>query len=137
MNVNLRSASILLAATLVPAALASPDAGPPPRIVVGPNILVSRDDDVTHYETMIAADPTDPKNLIGASITMTRPDGGAANKAYVSEDGGATWTDVSFPEEIEHGGGDPQVGFGANGTMFFVGLSNGMNFYRSEDHGKT
>ena len=137
MNANLRSASILLAATLVPAALASPDAASPPRIVVGPNILVSRDGDVAHCETMIAADPTDSKNLIGASITMTRPDGSPANKAYVSGDGGSTWTDVSFPEEIEHGGGDPQVGFGANGTMFFVGLSNGMNFYRSEDHGKT
>ena len=137
MNANLRSASILLAATLVPAALASPDAGPPPRIVVGPNILVSRDGDVAHCETMIAANPTDPKNLIGGSITMTRPDGGAANKAYVSVDGGSTWTDVAFPEEIEHGGGDPQVGFGANGTAFFMGLSNGMNFYRSEDGGKT
>jgi hypothetical protein len=137
MNANLRSASILLAATLVPAALASPDAASPPRTVVGPNILVSRDGDVAHCETMIAADPTDSKNLIGASITMTRPDGSPANKAYVSGDGGSTWTDVSFPEEIEHGGGDPQVGFGANGTMFFVGLSNGMNFYRSEDHGKT
>ncbi len=137
MNANLRNASLVLAATILASALASPDVAPSPRVVVGPNILVSRDGDVAHCETMIAADPTDPKNLIGASITMTRPDGGAANKAYVSEDGGATWTDVSFPEEVEHGGGDPQVGFGANGTMFFVGLSNGMNFYRSEDHGKT
>jgi BNR/Asp-box repeat len=137
MNVNLRSASILLAATLVPAALATPDAGPPPRIVVGPNILVSRDGDVAHCETMIAASPTDPKNLIGGSITMTRPDGSPANKAYVSVDGGSTWTDVAFPEEIEHGGGDPQVGFGTTGTAFFMGLSNAMNFYRSEDGGKT
>ncbi|MGH9368400.1 MAG: sialidase family protein, partial [Thermoanaerobaculia bacterium] len=31
----------------------------------------------------------------------------------------------------------PQVGFGATGTAYFVGLSNGMNFYRSEDGGKT
>ena len=137
MNANLRNASLVLAAALLPAALAVPAAAPPPRIVVGPNILVSRDGDVAHCETMIAANPADPKNLLGASITMTRPDGSPANKAYVSEDGGGTWTDISFPEEVEHGGGDPQVGFGATGTAFFMGLSNGMNFYRSEDRGKT
>jgi len=107
------------------------------RIEVGPNILVSRDGDIAHCETMIAANPTDPKNLLGGSIVMIRPDGGAANKAYVSFDGGSTWTDVTFPEEMEHGGGDPQVGFGITGTAYFVGLSKGMNFYRSEDGGKT
>ncbi len=107
------------------------------RIAVGPNILVSRDGDIAHCETMIAANPTDPKNLLGGSIVMIRPDGGAANKAYVSFDGGSTWTDVTFPEEMEHGGGDPQVGFGITGTAYFVGLSKGMHFYRSEDKGKT
>jgi hypothetical protein len=108
-----------------------------PRIAVGPNILVSRDGDIAHCETMIAANPTDPKNLLGGSIVMIRPDGGAANKAYVSFDGGSTWADVSFPREMEHGGADPQVGFGITGTAYFVGLSKGMNFYRSEDGGKT
>ena len=108
-----------------------------PRIHIGPNVLVSRDGDVAHCETMIAANPTNPKNLLGGSITLTRPDGGAMNKAYVSFDGGSTWTDVTFPEELEHGGGDPQVGFGPTGTAYFMGLANGMNFYRSEDGGKT
>lgn len=108
-----------------------------PRIVIGPNILVSKDGDIAHCETMIAANPTNPKNLLGGSITMVRSDGGAANKAYFSLDGGSTWTDVTFPEELEYGGADPQVGFGINGTAYFVGLSNGMNFYRSEDGGKT
>jgi hypothetical protein len=137
MNTNRRIASLFVAATILPAAFARAEAAAAPRIVVGPNILVSRDGDVAHCETMIAASPTDPKNLIGGSITMTRPDGSPANKAYVSFDGGSTWTDVSFPEEVEHGGGDPQVGFGATGTAFFMGLSNAMNFYRSEDGGKT
>jgi hypothetical protein len=86
---------------------------------------------------MIAANPRDPKNLLGAAITLTRPDGGPANKAYVSTDGGSTWTDVNFPEEIEKGGGDPQVGFGISGTAYFMGLSPEMKFYRSEDGGKT
>jgi len=55
-----------------------------PRIVIGPNILVSKDGDIAHCETMIAANPANPKNLLGGSITMVRPDGGAANKAYFS-----------------------------------------------------
>ena len=129
---------LLIGALAVACTVAAAGAETPgPRIVVGPNILVSRDGDIAHCETMIAANPTDPKNLLGGSIVMIRPDGGAANKAYVSSDGGSTWTDVTFPEEMEHGGGDPQVGFGITGTAYFVGLSNGMNFYRSEDQGKT
>ncbi len=136
MKSHLRNALISIAATAVPLALAARDAAP--RVVVGPNILVSRDGDVAHCETMIAADPTNPKNLVGASITMTRPDGGATNKAYVSHDGGATWQDVGF-DEGEQGGGDPQSGFGATGTAQFVGISlaNGIYFCRSEDGGKT
>jgi hypothetical protein len=129
---------LLIGVFAVACAVAAAGAEPPgPRIVVGPNILVSRDGDIAHCETMIAANPTDPKNLLGGSIVMIRPDGGAANKAYVSSDGGSTWTDVTFPEEMEHGGADPQVGFGITGTAYFIGLSNGMNFYRSEDKGKT
>jgi len=108
------------------------------RIVIGPNVLVSRDGDVAHCETMVVANPKDPKNLIGTSITLTRPDGGATNKAYVSADGGSTWQDVGF-DEGEQGGGDPQVGFGASGTAYFTGISftNGIYFCRSEDGGKT
>lgn len=108
-----------------------------PRIVVGPNILVSRDGDIAHCETMIAANPRDAKNLLGGSITLSRADGSPANKAYVSTDGGATWKDISIPEEFETGGGDPQVGFGITGTAYFMGLSPEMKFYRSEDGGKT
>ncbi|MGH9367818.1 MAG: hypothetical protein ACRD3M_09120, partial [Thermoanaerobaculia bacterium] len=82
----------------------SPAVAEKPKILVGPNILVSRDGDVAHCETMIAANPKDPKNLLGGSIVMARPDGGAANKPYVSFDGGATWSDITLPEEMEHGG---------------------------------
>jgi hypothetical protein len=109
-----------------------------PRIIVGPNILVSRDGDVAHCETMIAANPRNPKNLIGGSIVLNRPDGSSVDKPYVSSDGGATWSDITLPEEMAAGSGDPQVGFGITGTAYFVGLSfTGMNFYRSEDGGKT
>lgn len=134
-----RATTVSVAAliTLVPlgAAVWAQTSGP--HIVVGPNILVSRDGDVAHCETMIAANPKDPRNLLGGSIVMIRPDGGAANKAYVSFDGGATWSDITFPEELEKGGADPQVGFGVTGTAYFVGLSPEIKFYRSEDGGRT
>jgi hypothetical protein len=127
----------LAAAAALSVTPASPDAASAPRVVVGPNILVSRDGDVAHCETMVSANPKNPKNLLGASIVMGRPDGSPLTKPYVSFDGGASWTDVILPEELEHGGGDPQTGFGIGGTAYFIGLSEGMNFYRSEDGGKT
>ncbi len=138
MNVRRRLALLAALAVLAPSAARAQADAASARIVVGPNILVSRDGDVAHCETTIAANPANPTNLLGASIVMVGPHGGMANKAYVSSDGGSTWTDISFPEQLQHGGGDPQVGFGITGTAFFVGLSPlGMHAYRSEDGGRT
>jgi photosystem II stability/assembly factor-like uncharacterized protein len=119
------------------------------KINVGPNYLVSRDGDVAHAETMIAANPQDPKNLIAASITATRPDGGWACRTYASRDGGATWRYSDFPEQVEFGGADPQIVFTPDGTAIFIGLTadsvrddtgrkrGGMQIYRSTDGGFT
>jgi hypothetical protein len=111
------------------------------RILVGPNILVSHDVETAHVELMIASDPTNPKNLIGGAMTMTRREGGAACKVYFSGDGGYTWNDQSFPEQIELGGGDPQVAFGSRGTAYYLGIALGAGqdvyAYRSEDGGMT
>jgi len=105
------------------------------RMIIGPNILVSRDGDVPHCETMIAANPRDPKNLVGGSIVGTTESASFVTKPYVSFDGGAEWNDINLPTGSS---GDPQVGFGINGTAYFVGLNfEGMTFYRSEDGGKT
>src|SRR6266852_5346689 len=109
------------------------------NIVVGPNILVSRDGDMPHHELIITANPKDPKNLLGAAITHTRPDGGPACKTYASYDGGYTWTDMSFRDQQEFGGADPQVAFGFQGTGYFVALTTGQGtfVYRSEDGGNS
>src|SRR6266550_2135970 len=119
------------------------------KITVGPNYLVSRDGDVPHAETMIAANPQSPKNLIGGAITATRADGGWACRAYASVDGGATWRFTDFPEQVEFGGGDPQIVFTPDGTAVFLGLTfgsvkddtgrerGGMQVYRSTDGGLT
>ncbi|MGH3428920.1 MAG: sialidase family protein [Terriglobales bacterium] len=110
----------------------------PPRLIVGPNILVSHDRDVSHMETMIVSSPVSPKTLLGASITMTGANGGFANKAYVSDDGGYTWSDIAFPADAANGSLDPQVGFGLHGSMYYAGIYGqiGINIYRSEDGGR-
>ena len=119
------------------------------KISVGPNYLVSRDGDVPHAETMIAANPQNPRNLVGGAITATRPDGGWASRAYTSFDGGATWRYIDFPEQVQYGGADPQIVFTPDGTAVFIGLTfgsvrddtgkerGGMQVYRSTDGGLT
>jgi len=118
-----------------------------PKITVGPNMLVSRDGDFSHAELGVAVNPRNPKNIIGAAITASRPEGGYACKTYASTDAGGSWVDSSFREQLEFGGGDPQVAFGLHGTAYFTALAfvkdengnakGGLFFYRSEDGGKT
>src|SRR6516165_5334903 len=53
-------------------------------ILVEPNILVSRDGNVPHLETVLAANPKDPNNFVGAAIVFARADGGMTCKTYAS-----------------------------------------------------
>lgn len=117
------------------------------RIAVEPDYLVSRDGDVPHVEIMAAANPRDRRNLIAGAITYTRPEGGTATKVYASLDGGISWSDVSFAEQLRWGGADPQVAFSAAGTAIFATLASApdesgrtrafLHAYRSEDGGRT
>ena len=145
------SAAVLLALSLIPASHAQTAAPPapsaPPKIVIGPNILVSRDGDVPHVELHLAASPRTAKNLLGAAITATRPEGGWACRTYSSTDGGATWKYSEFPDHLEYGGADPQVAYTIQGTALFVTLTMNksdkgkdcasLQIWRSEDGGKT
>jgi len=125
----------------------APSSQEAPKITVGPNMLVSRDGDFSHAELGVAVNPRNPKNIIGAAITASRGEGGYACKTYASTDGGGSWVDSSFREQLEFGGGDPQVAFGLHGTAYFTALAfvkdqsgnakGGLFFYRSEDGGKT
>jgi len=112
------------------------------NILVGPNILVSQDGDIPHVETVIVINPRNSKNMLGAAITLTGPTKGRgpACKTYASTDGGYTWTDATFAEQMEFGGADPQVAYGLDGTAYFVAIAyipgkGGLYFYRSEDGG--
>lgn len=131
------------------AAAQSGGAAAPPaaRIIVEPDVIASRDGNSPHVEPHVAANPRRAGNLVGAAITHTRPDGSPATKVYATFDGGLTWTDVAFPEQIAHGGGDPQVAFTPHGTALFATLNMApddtgrtrayLHVYRSEDGGRT
>jgi hypothetical protein len=117
------------------------------KIIVGQNILVSRDGDIPHVELIVAANPRNPKNLVGAAITQTSTKGSWATKTYSTVDGGSTWYDSSFSDLREAGALDPQVGFGIQGTAYFSTIRyvkdekgqdhGGLVFFRSEDSGRT
>jgi len=119
------------------------------RILVGPNILVSWQLDGTHWEFLDAADPTNPKNLLGTG-TLNRAnsrEGGEETRTYFSHDGGYTWKTNVYPElAAAPSSGDPQVAYGRSGTGYFVTLgpdpkrpkaAQALLFYRSEDGGES
>ena len=109
------------------------------RVLVGPNVLVSRDGDVPHVESHAAAHPADPRRLVATAITFTRAEGNYATKAYLSEDGGQSWTDVTFRETHMRGAFDPKVAITAGGTVLHAALASGagMLVYRSADGGRS
>jgi hypothetical protein len=139
----------VLPAVVATILLVGPTAAQQSRIRVGPNVPVSTDGEGTLFEVVVAANPVDPKNLLGGGMLSPRtvdPDGTmppARDRAYYSMDGGYSWRSVVLPElEVDAGGGDPQVAFGRTGTAYYVGLGHQPDLqtlyvYRSKDGGQT
>jgi len=50
--------------------LASPLGAQTPRVIVGPNVLVSQDGNIAHAELHVAAHPTDVQRLVGMATTV-------------------------------------------------------------------
>ena len=141
-------AALTLAATagLAPPAVASPtpEDGAAPRLVVGPDVLASRDGEFPHVEPMVAANPRRPKELLAGSIVFPRPDRDSSCRVYASRDGGSTWTGIT-PGGRRDSGADPQVAYTPHGTAIFVCLvdvpgeggrfRSALHVYRSGDGG--
>lgn len=144
----------LLAMAILTAAAGPPSfAGDAPataaRLLVWPEIQVSRDRTLPHYEMMVAANPRDPRNLIGISITRAgRNPGSSACRAFATFDGGSTWTPSELPGQIDRGGIDPVVAFDRDGVAWAVvlggaatpaknGRSDALLVYRSGDGGRS
>lgn len=107
-----------------------------PRIVVGPNVLVSQDGSIAHAELHVAAHPSEPQRLVGMATTVRDAASRVTLELYATDDGGFTWKGTVPSHLLEKGGGDPIVGFSARGTALGVALGDrGMWVYRSEDGG--
>lgn len=111
------------------------------QIVIGPDIQVSKDGNFMHDEFMLAANPKDPNNLIGA-VQVFSFNGNSKNcKVYITKDGGNSWNGKDFSEQVEFGGGDPQMAFGLHGEAYFVAICSNkkytLSFYKSTDGGES
>lgn len=118
------------------------------HIEIGPNVHVSSArSGNANYEVIAAADPNDASRLLVGAIE--RRVGTAGTTAYVSHDGGETWSATldAPPRGREQGASsDPDVMFDSRGTAYFVtsllppnssGPTRSMLLYRSGDGGKS
>ncbi len=100
-------------------------------------------------ELSVAINPANPENVVVVSLAGGPPEGpGTTNFAYVSEDGGRSWTTVTQPNPDRRTQGDDAVTFDARGLAFrsyisFEGIGvdrpttawNGIFVSRSDDGG--
>jgi hypothetical protein len=111
-----------------------------PSLVVGDEVRVSHDGDFDHWELMAAVDPERPERVLISAITEDLPGTGAWTVgAYLSTDGGASWSRTFRGEERL---GDPIVAYGPAGQAYLALLQWGsgqrlIGVYRSDDGGAT
>lgn len=78
----------------------------------------------SHFETTIAVNPTNPRNIVGAVIELVRPPGGGLgaiqSQPHVSFDGGRTWTTYAIDYAPGAATADPSVAFDADGTVYLA-----------------
>lgn len=124
-------------------------------ISVGPNIHIStRQPTLPHVEPHVAVNPTDPMNLVAASMVVSNledPFEGIRCYTFASFDGGQSWVATDLTDKINtklfsrNFCGDVWVAFGAGGAVYLSALidrrkdeprTNNLVF-RSPDGGKT
>jgi len=113
-------------------------------ISVGPNVRVSAAfPNWAHDEVIVAADPSNPNNLIGCTdMAHTAVNGGPSETVvYSSFDGGMHWS-PTLRASFGLSAGDPACAFGRGGHAYYavLGLKNGAGIttvYSSYDAGRT
>jgi hypothetical protein len=99
------------------------------------NVRVSQDEFVAHAEPCLAANPRDPRNLLGACIAYE--DGGGSHiGAYASFDAGASWRSLGGLEDSANGR-DPTVTFDATGRGYVCANTDDLHVWRTDDGGRT
>ena len=102
-----------------------------PRSFAG-NALLDCDSVGPHNETTIAVNPTDARNIVAASHTyLYNLDKQSAiallrifTEAYVSKDGGQSWTDVHPPHGSYRFLTDPALAFDADGRLYWSNVAS-------------
>ena len=114
-------------------------------ISIGPNVQVSAANaGRLHHEVTIAASPTDPGRLLACSMIFDAKDASRHVVAYVSGDGGRSWT-PSLETKTTTFVGDPACAFGDGGDAWLAALplhyesdaDHETLVYRSKDGGTT
>ncbi len=95
------------------------------------DVRVSNDRFASHAEAYVAADPHDPKRLLGVCIVGAR-DGATSLATYASFDGGASWNSNGALRDSA-GGRDPTVAFNAAGEAVVCGNTGAVSIWRSDD----
>src|SRR5258708_33034058 len=98
-----------------------------PSVRVSPNVLVSRNLDVGHAELHVAAHPRDANALVGMAITVRDIASKVLLESYATTDGGQTCTPAIPAHQLTIGGGDPIVGFTAQGAAARGALGGARN----------
>ena len=109
------------------------------QINVGPTVVISADaPNDPHGESFIAINPKNSKNILAASCRISKE--GAGNSAYVSHDGGKSWSRVKPPSTADKvvTGWDVITYFDADGTAYYAANDRyGLWITRSTDEGRT
>jgi hypothetical protein len=125
--------------SLALAAATPPPAAAPPKIEVGRTVTISSDaPSDPHGESFLAINPKNGKNMLAASCRIQG--GKMGTSAYVTRDGGATWTRVVLPAGAAkvNTGWDAIAYFDASGTAFYgANDGDGLWITRSTDEGRT
>ena len=125
------------AARLAPNASAADRTGPV-------NVRVSHDGLAMHGEPSVAANPRNPRSLLGTCIVSGSDVTQGRLATYASFDGGATWRSNGPLPGIPTTGIDPSAAFDAHGHGFVCGLvgselqphAAGAYVWRTEDGGR-
>lgn len=94
-------------------------------IHVGRNVQVSvAHRETPHYETLLAADPSNPRRLMACSMYEVQQPSSSeyATIVYLSTDGGASWRPTLTVRSGGYGSGDPACAFGTGGDAYFAEL---------------
>jgi hypothetical protein len=94
---------------------------------ISPNVHVSRANaEILHAEVVLAADPTDSRRLVAASMYSPPPIDPAAPKiiVYTSTDGGKSWTPTLKRTDANPASlADPAFAWATSDSLFFVNMS--------------